>query len=890
MPLGTYRKKRDFRKTPEPKGGASRSRSPRPRSALAYVIQKHAASHLHYDFRLELDGVLKSWAVPKGPSLDPADKRLAVEVEDHPLEYGDFEGTIPKGEYGGGSVLLWDRGTWSPYGDAHEGLRRGRLSFELNGTKLRGKWLLIRMKGRDTDRKPTWLLFKERDDEADARGDVLRDRPESVKTGRVIEEVGMNGKVWHSNAPNESARGGSRAKRATRSRTAPRAATRRSYPATPRIPPIQLATLVTAVPEGDEWLHEIKYDGYRALCRIERGQAAFLMRSGQDWTDRFPSLASDAERLETGQAVLDGEIVVVQPDGSTSFQALQNAMDGPGKGALVYYAFDLLSREGEDLTRQTLEARKEALADLLAGVGKGSAIRYSDHVVGRGKAMFAEACKRGLEGIIAKRRDAPYRGGRVGSWLKVKCTARQELVIVGYTDPQGSRSGFGSLLLGVRDKKGPLRYSGRVGTGFTRESLLDLTRRLRTLETPDAPVEGAPRSRRGVHWVEPRLVAEVAFTGWTNDGRLRHPSFRGLREDKRPAETIREHPAAPPKPTRKGPPKRDPGRKTPLRDPPHEPPEQPEHPPVREPPDEAPEASRGVGVRITHPERVLFPEVGITKGDLARHMEVVAERMLPHVEGRPLMLLRCPEGRTGTCFFQKHPGVSVPSSARAVTVRESKKDATYLTVSTAEGLVSLVQMGVVEVHVWGARAERQDAPDRIVFDLDPDPLVPWARTVGAAVELRDRLRDLGLVSFPKTTGGKGIHVVVPVRRGPSWEEVAEFSSAVAAAMIREDPGRLTANLSKARRKGKIFIDTLRNRRGATWVAPYSVRAREGAPVSMPLSWEEVTPKLRPERFTVRTAPARLRSRDPWASMERTRQGLTRAIVRRAAGQHRQKSN
>ncbi|HEX5031263.1 MAG TPA: DNA ligase D [Candidatus Eisenbacteria bacterium] len=876
MPLTTYRKKRDFRKTPEPKGGG---RTARRRPRLAYVIQKHAASHLHYDFRLELDGVLKSWAVPKGPSLNPAEKRLAVEVEDHPVEYGDFEGTIPKGEYGGGSVLLWDRGTWEPVGDPHEGLRRGRLSFDLFGEKLKGKWLLIRMKGRDEDRKPTWLLFKEKDAESRARGDVLLDHPESVKTGRAIEEVGSNGKVWHSDRPSARSARSATPRRATARRTAAGKAattrttrarsTSRAAPRTPRIPPLQLATLVSRAPEGDDYLHEIKYDGYRALCRLTRGSASFVTRSGQDWTSRFAALASEAQRLDVDQAVLDGEIVIVEPDGRTSFQALQNSMNDGARGALVYYAFDLLSKDGKDLTKLPLEERKAALRELLAN--GGDAIRYSDHVVGNGPAVFQEACRRGLEGIVSKRRDAPYRGGRVGSWLKVKCTAQQELVIAGYTEPQGSRTGFGALLLGVRDGAGTIRYAGRVGTGFTHESLLDLTRRLRALETKESPLTGGPRSGRGIHWVEPKLVAEVAFTGWTDDGKLRHPSFQGLREDKKPSEARRERPVPPPKPTRKGPPKRDPGKKTPLRDPP---PEEPKHPPVREPPEEA-RAATVAGVAITHPERVLFPEAGITKRDLASYIEAVAERMLPHVKGRPLMLVRCPEGRTGGCFFQKHPGFAVPPAVRQIRVRESKGNATYLAVSNVAGLVGLIQVGVIEIHIWGAREDRQDAPDRLVFDLDPDPSVPWPRTVRAALDLRERLRALDLESFPKTTGGKGLHVVAPFRRGPSWDDVARVGSAVAASMIQDDPDGFTATLSKARRRGKILIDTLRNRRGATWVAPYSPRAREGAPVSMPLAWSEVTPALKPSRFTVRTAAARLRTKDPWSAFLAVSQSLPR---------------
>ena len=808
MPLTAYRRKRDFKVTPEPKGKARHSR----KGAL-YVIQKHAASHLHYDFRLELDGVLKSWAVPKGPSLDPGDKRLAVEVEDHPLEYGSFEGTIPKGQYGAGKVVIWDRGTWTPLVDPHEGLRRGNLEFELHGKKLSGRWALIRMSGRaGEDGKKNWLLIKERDPgskKGRARAPARSKRRSS--SAPVLDPGSLPG-----------------------ARAAP----------LPRWIAPQLATLVSAAPEGDGWIHEIKYDGYRFLCRVDRGAARLLTRSGLDWTERFESIASAASQLTLTRALLDGELVVVRPDGVTSFQDLQNALRGGREQDLVFFAFDLLHLDGFDLTRVPLLERKGALERVLRNAASSEpGVRYSDHVVGQGPKFYEKACRRGLEGIVSKRAEAPYTSGRTGAWLKTKCIARQEFVIGGFTEPRGSRSDLGALLLGVRDSGDGLRYAGKVGTGFTQDSLRELRRRLKPLETASPPFTNPPRMR-GVHWVKPRLVAEVSFAQWTDDGKVRHPSFQGLREDKSAAEVVAERPVAASA--------------------------------------AEPEGKSVAGVTITHPAKVLYPEEHLTKLDLARYLERVEGRMLPQIEGRPLMLLRCPEGLGRACFFQKHPGSAVHASLDPVRIREANgKVESYLTVRSATGLVSLVQMGALEVHVWGARADRIEAPDRIVFDLDPDPTVGWSLVIETAHRLRERLEGIGLRSFAKTTGGKGIHVVVPIRRGPGWEEIKALSTGIAMIFVREQPDRFTTNMSKARRKGRIFIDTLRNRRGATWIAPYSMRARPGAPVSTPLAWSELTPKLRPERLNVLTIPERLSrsAKDPWKEMGTVRQTVTAAMLR-----------
>lgn len=751
---------RDFRATREPRGG-------RPRSAgrkLSYFIQRHAATRLHYDLRLELDGVLKSWAVPKGPSLDPSDRRLAVQVEDHPLEYGSFEGEIPKGQYGAGVVTVWDRGGWIPDGDPRAGLARGRLKFRLEGKRLSGRWTLVAMSGAAGAGGKNWLLIKEKDE-------AVRPPPRDLE----------------------------------------------------RVEP-QLATLAAKVPAGAGWTHEVKFDGYRILAHAGRGGPVLRSRRGLDWTHRFPALAKALKGLVAESAVLDGEAVALDEDGRSHFQLLQNALSEKRTDAVVYYVFDLLELDGRDLRGEPLAARKTALKALLdASAGKAGPefrrrVRYSEEFDGEGEGLFRSACELGLEGVVSKLRGAPYRSGRSKDWLKVKCLQEQELVIVGFTDPAGARGGFGALVLGVRED-GRLRYAGRVGTGFTAASLKELRARLGTLAAARCPLAAPPPgpAARGVHWVKPVLVAEVAFTGWTSDGALRHPSFKGLREDKTAEEAVVERPAAAP--------------------------------------------------RLTHPERVLYPGIGITKLDLARYYEAAAGRMLPHIAGRPLALVRCPGGVGKPCFYQKNAGDTFPYDVRA--------GDGFVYVEDARGLAALAQAGALEIHPWGCRAADLEHPDVLTFDLDPAPGAPWRAVAAAAREARARLETLGLGAFLKTTGGKGLHVAVPLKPRASWPEAKAFCKAFAELMAADAPELYTTKLNKAARRGRLFIDYLRNERGATAVAAYSPRARPGAPVSTPLSWSELSGSMRSDKFDVRTVLPRL-ERDPWEGFERARRDLPRA--------------
>jgi bifunctional non-homologous end joining protein LigD len=783
--LRQYDRKRDFARTPEPPARAPLRRRTRPSAELAYVVQQHAARRLHYDFRLELDGVLKSWAVPKGPSLRPADKRMAVETEDHPLEYARFEGTIPKGEYGAGRVVIWDRGSWQPIGDPHAGLRKGHLEFLLRGDKFTGRWHLIRMRPRPSDRgKKTWLLIKGKD-------------------------------------------------AAARKPAASTSAARVRLPA--RLEP-QLATLVDAAPEGAEWLHEIKLDGYRVLARIERGKVRLLSRSGQDWTSRMKPVADALPGLKVSSAVLDGEVVVLDAEGRSRFQLLQNALQKQG-AKLHYYVFDLLHLEGADLRQEPLWSRKQALRELFTRVSRSETLHYCDHIEGDGRAVLAEACRMGAEGIVSKLSAAPYQSGRTRSWLKVKCGMRQEFVIVGFTPPGGSRVGLGALLLGVRDDAGELRYCGKVGTGFSHELLGRLRKQLGALEQATPAVKDPPRMK-GAHWVKPKLVGEVSFTEWTNDGRIRHPTFVGLRTDK-PASAIRvERPAAPA------------------------------------------ERSEVAGVRLSHPDRVYFPDLGITKSELAQYYETMAERAVPAIANRPLSLVRCPDGIEKPCFFQKHLGRGVSDKVGRVVIE--KGESPYAVVEDLAGIISLVQFGVIEFHVWGSRADRIESPDLLVFDLDPDPSLPWRPLADTARVLRELLKDLGLVPFLRGTGGKGLHVVAPIQRRPSWEVVKSFTHAVAARLVQEAPDRYTTNISKRQRQGKILLDYLRNQRDATAIASYSVRRRPGAPVAMPLDWDELESRTGPPVFGLREAPARLALPDPWRDFESSRRPLTAQAIRRAA--------
>ena len=910
MGLAEYNRKRDFKKTPEPAGHEHRSGS-----TLAFVIQKHAASHLHYDFRLELDGVLKSWAVPKGPTYDPTVKRLAVHVEDHPIEYGDFEGIIPKGEYGGGTVMLWDAGTWEPLDDAHKGYRKGHLRFALHGQKLHGAWHLVRSRRGEEGEKEQWLLFKDDDDLArpESEGRVTEDEPLSVKTGRSMEEIaGDADATWHSNRDPKDAvtrKPAAAAKARKPAATSPTASTAKSARAAagspapkldgarkaamPRELTPELATLVDGVPTGDEWLHEIKFDGYRLLVFVDRGKVRMLTRKANDWTARFPGLVPSFKELPAKQAILDGELVIVAPNGTTSFQMLQNVLNNDRHDELVFYAFDLLYLDGMDLRGVPLVERKEALRALLGG-GTGGRVRFSDHVLGNGGPFHAQACRMKLEGIISKRADSRYTSKRTKEWLKVKCQRRQEFVIGGWTDPKGSRTGFGSLIIGYY-RGDQLIHAGRVGTGFNDELLRGLHAKLRKLSIDQSPFAdyGQRRAPRDVHWVKPELVGEVAFTEWTDEGILRHPTFQGLREDKSAREVVREDEQPPPPPAR---------AKSPARSP-APPPKKTDDPPAARSEYERPLRNRELlsrppsttrprgrktpeaevaGVRISNPDKVLFPDTGVTKLELARYYEEIGDDwMLPYCGGRPLTLVRCPEGAGKPCFYQKHADDNFPKAVGRVNVEENTgEEDVYTYVDSVPGLVAMVQMGVLELHGWGSRRDHIERPDLFIIDLDPAADVKWERVVASALWTREQLGEMGLESWCKTTGGKGLHVVVPIARRHTWDEVKEFTRLFCRELANRAPGEFITKSTLAKRGGKIFLDYLRNARGATAVSAYSVRSKRVGAASVPLAWDEVTPKLRPDAFTPPAVIERLKKlkRDPWEEFYKTnKQTITKAM-------------
>ena len=870
--LETYREKRDFEKTAEPEG-KQRQRRARKKSGPGgvFVIHKHAARQLHYDLRLEMDGVLKSWAVPKGPSMDPAVRRLAVHVEDHPLEYGAFEGVIPKGEYGGGTVMLWDAGRWEPIGDADAGYRRGDLKFRLAGERLHGAWVLVRMAtrrqpgegdGEGVDAGKDWLLIKERDEDAEpGAADPWGDRDRSVTSRRTMEEIAgaVAPETWHSSKPGRPAIAG---RPAVGHRPAPAPRQRNSGLSAP-LPdkvPVTLATLVDEPPEGEAWMHEIKFDGYRILTRVSEGDVTLLTRNGIDWTARFPTLAAELKQLEIDGALLDGEVVAYGPDGISDFGGLQKALSEHDDTKLTYMVFDLLYAGGEDLRPLPFAERKARLDDLLSAGRRGASglIRVSEHVAGHGASFYAEACRLGLEGVVSKRADGSYPGRRSRTWLKSKCGHRQEFVVGGYTDPSGSRPGFGALLLGVHEAAGDLRYAGKVGSGFSDAVLTRLAKRLRALARASSPFDGVVKER-AAHWVTPKLVAEVAFSGWTTDGRLRHPVFKGVREDKAASAVRREtapgharrvaaatshaKPDAAPRSAAAGNPAPDGTGKS------------------KSPVSVA-------GVRISHPERVVYPDVGMTKLEVVTYYEAVAERMLPHLTGRPLTVVRCPEGAAEECFFQKHAMDSIPALVPRVTVKEGHGSMTYAAITTAEALLTMVQLGALEFHIWGSREDHLETPDRIVFDLDPAPDVRWTDVRAGAVRLREHLTDRGLQSLLMTSGGKGLHVVVTLRPEAGWDAVKDFSRAVVEDLVRLYPGKYVATMSKAKRPGKVFIDHFRNGRGATAITPYSLRARDGAPVATPLAWEELGRTAGGGVWTARRLLRRLRSQpDPWAGAD-----------------------
>ena len=843
MPLDEYRRKRDFSSTPEPAGEAAVPDA----GALTFVIHKHAARALHYDLRLEVDGVYASWAVPKGPSLDPADKRLAIHVEDHPLEYGAFEGTIPAGEYGGGTVMVWDRGTFRPVGDPAAAVAAGQLKFVLDGAKLRGAWVLVRMKPRPGERREAWLLIKERDDGVRSRAecDVLAAEPDSAASGRSMQQIAEAGDG--AGTPDERLRAPDETAVSGLDRSASLARSGAPAPSTPPPTdiPFQLATLVDEAPVGDEWIHEVKYDGYRLHAALADGKASVLTRHGADWTGRFPAIARAVEALPVSSALLDGEAVVLDAEGRSDFGLLQEALGAESAEAVRFEVFDLLHLDGFDLRAETLLRRKELLGSLLAAAPADGPLVLVDHYVGEGPGYHAASCELLLEGSLSKRGDRPWVPGRTRDWLKAKCLARQEFIVGGWTDPTGSRQHFGALLLGVREDDGSLRYAGRVGTGFTERALASLSERLDELAADAAPFADPPKAARA-HWVRPELVAEVAFREWTRDGVIRQPSYKGLREDKDPKDVVRESANGTPGGAS------DPGAT---------------------PPDGPVEVG---GVTITNPGRVLEP-AGITKADLARYYEAVSGRMLPHVAGRPLTIVRCPHGSSGDvgCFYQKHPEVrGWPATFKTVVIEDRSGPATYFSIDDETALLSLAQMGTLEVHAWNSLVSDPERPDRIVFDLDPGPEVAFADVAASARVVRDALGALGLGAFVKTTGGRGLHVVTPIAPERGYDEVRTFAHDLVNVLAMRRPEMFTASMAKTRRTGRVFIDYLRNAHGATAVCAYSTRARPGAHVSVPVAWEELD-GLDPAAFDVTTVPGRLAALrgDPWSGYETARRAL-----------------
>jgi bifunctional non-homologous end joining protein LigD len=796
--LANYNAKRDFAKTAEPAGKVAKSGGNR------FIVQKHAASRLHWDFRLEVDGVLKSWAVTRGPSANPDDKRLAVRTEDHPLSYADFEGTIPKGEYGGGTVMLWDDGRWAPIkGKSAKDLDDGHLHFTLDGQRMKGEWMLIRLKPRGKERGENWLLRKVGDACAGGSDDLTGLALTSVKTGRTMDEIAAGAGVTHKTGPKTKAK--------------------------VKLPPFQqpqLATLTDTVPTGSGWLHEVKYDGYRALIAVGGGKAKVFTRSGLDWTAKFPEIAAAAAALEVGSALIDGEICALDAAGRPDFSTLRTAIKDNGSTGLTCFAFDLLNLDGADLTALPNVTRKDRLRGIIPD---DSALRYADHILGSGEKLFAAMCDGGYEGIIAKRADAPYLGRRTQAWLKVKCTRRQEFVIIGWSVSDARTRGFKSLLFALNED-GKLRYAGKVGTGFDGDLLIDLRTRLDKIAN-DKPVVDVPRAAaRGAHWVKPELVAEIAFAEFTADNVVRHASFIGLREDKSPRDVATETPVAVAAPQLKP---------------------------------------------VTSADRVIFPGDGITKGQLADYYAQLAPAMLPVLANRPVSLVRCPQGRARQCFFQKHDAGSFGDAVHQVPIREkdgSTED--YLWIDSADGIRACVQMGAIEFHGWGSLVADVEKPDRMVFDLDPDEGLDFADVKRAATDIRAHLADMGLVTHPMLSGGKGIHVIVPLTPMAAWPQVKDFADRFSRALATAEPERFTATMSKAKRKGRIFIDWLRNQRGATAVLPYVVRARPGAPVAVPVSWEELRDIDSAGHFTMHDADTLLaRAQTPVVMVAQTLPGF-----------------
>lgn len=851
--LQTYRAKRDFAKTSEPSGEAEAAPAPKPANRLRFVIQKHDATRLHYDLRLELDGVFKSWAVTRGPSLDPKDKRLAVEVEDHPLDYGDFEGTIPKGEYGGGTVLLWDRGYWQPeHMTAEAGLASGDLKFTLEGDRLHGSWVLIRIKNdRFGSKRTNWLLIKHKDEFARAgEGESAIAIETSVASGRAMAEIAAGtgaapkpfmtiaapapDAVWDTT---HGIAADARKAAPKKKKAAPASAA-----AMPDFIAPQLATLVERPPAAEGWVHEIKFDGYRMQLRIEAGKATLKTRTGLDWTARFAALATAASSLP--DAIIDGEATVLDDAGNPDFAALQQALSAERSDRMVFFAFDILHAAGRDFQPEPLSARKLALADLLKGAPP--ALRFVDHFDTGGDAVLKSACQMHLEGIVSKRLDAPYVSGRGDGWLKSKCRAGHEVVIGGWAT---TGANFRSLLVGAH-RDGDFIYLGRVGTGYGAAKLATLLPALKAVERDENPFTGktAPKKQPGIHWANPVLVAEVEFAGWGAEGLVRQAAFKGLRDDKPAVAVTPEKPATTkPKTTTGG---------------------------------------KILGVTITHPDKPLWPEAGtdgtpVTKLDLARYFEAVSPLMMDHIAGRPCSLLRYPDGIDGSQkFFQRHAMPGQSNLLNLITIADDRKP--YVQIDRVEGLAAVAQAGTLELHPWNNFPGHPDTPGRLVFDLDPAPGVVFAAVITAALDLRRRLEALGLVPFCKTTGGKGLHIVTPLTLDESgaadWPAAKKFAHEVCIAMAAKFPDKYLVNMSKKLREGRIYLDYLRNDRLATAVAPFSPRARPGATVSMPVPWSAVKLGLDPATYTIRSVPALLKRSNGWDDYETGRRPLVDAVA------------
>jgi bifunctional non-homologous end joining protein LigD len=898
--LATYRKKRDFSRTAEPSG----ERAVAPSERLRFVVQKHAARRLHYDLRLELDGVFKSWAVTRGPSDDPADKRLAVEVEDHPLDYGDFEGTIPAGEYGGGTVQLWDRGYWIPEGSKAPGeaLRAGDLKFTLEGKRLHGSWVLVRMRNDRTGGKRTnWLLIKHRD--ASARSDggaALLADDRSVASGRPMEQIaagkgrapapfmlGSSGRakadaVWRSNRAAESAPA---AGRGTVGKKLKGVATRRI----PDFVEPQLSRLVEHPPIEAAWGHEVKFDGYRLQLRVVDGKATLLTRSALDWTSKFSAVAADAAGFP--DCMIDGEVVALDKHRVPSFSALQAALSAGESKNLVFYAFDLLFEGREDLRGLPLLERKGRLEKLLES-SPGEHIRFVSHLESRGDTVLESACKMGLEGIVSKRLDAPYSSGRGDTWLKSKCRAGHEVVLGGWTTEAGT---LRSLLAGV-NRAGHLVYVGRIGTGYTRKTIQELLPKLKALTVEQSPFggENAPAKKSDMRWLKPELVAEIEFAGWTGSGMIRQAAFKGLRLDKPSSEVVAEVAAQvdesepTPQQVLKTAAKRTARTEKTAR---AEKPRRAKKPAqaqrtTRVKQQSSPSNPRDttvMGVTISKPDKALWPDAGdgrpVTKLDLARYFERIGPSMLPHLVGRPCSLVRAPDGLGGQQFFQRHAMAGMSDLFELVKVKGDR--APYVQIDQLEALAAVAQIGALELHPWNCAPHEPEIAGRLVFDLDPAPDVKFGAVIEAALEMRRRLQALGLESFCKTTGGKGLHVVTPLRSSRAnaveWPAAKNFAHVVCAQMMQDSPDKYLDNMSKSQRTGRIFLDYLRNDRTSTAVAPFSPRARDGAPVSMPIGWSQVKAGLDPKRFTVRTAPALFEKSSAWKDYDAAAASLSDAI-------------